>query len=360
MTQSAPAGILLVDKDPGITSHDVVARVRRAFGTRKVGHAGTLDPMATGLLVVGVGPATKLLTYLVGLDKEYTATIRLGQSTTTEDADGELVATAPAAAIARIDEARLAEAVAGLTGVIAQRPSSVSAIRVDGRRAYERVRSGEDVELPARAVTVSAFEVLAVRRASAPADAASRSQEVSGPEPQHAVNAPSSGEKPCEPEGADPRGAAVVLDVDVRVACSSGTYVRALARDLGDRLGVGGHLTALRRERIGPFRVSDAVPVVSRERDAPTDPVLAARLLAPAAVAGALFPIVALGAAAARDLADGKRIPVGAPDGGPVAAVAEDGRLIGLVEVAGGRARVLMNLPVDPGGRARAGQDGDS
>lgn len=320
MPSHAPTGILLVDKDPGITSHDVVARVRRALGTRKVGHAGTLDPMATGLLVIGVGAATKLLHYLVGLDKEYLATIRLGETTTTEDADGELRHTADPAVVAAVDDARVAAGVAALTGDILQRPSSVSAIRVDGVRAYERVRAGEEVELAARPVRVDAVEVLALRRG-----------------------------------GEDAAG---VIDVDARVACSSGTYVRAIARDLGDDLGVGGHLTALRRTRVGPFAVADAIPVPSRERDAPFDAALAARLLSPASAAERLFPTVALDAAAARDLADGKRIPVDASDGGPVAAVAGD-RLVGLIEVLDGRARVLMNLPVSPGEPA-IGEDGVS
>jgi len=312
VSEPAPVGILLVDKEQSITSHDVVARVRRALGTRKVGHAGTLDPMATGLLVVGVGAATKLLHYLVGLDKEYTATIRLGQRTTTEDADGELLPAddpaAVAAALAAVDDARIAAGTAALTGDVLQRPSSVSAIKVDGRRAYDRVRDGEEVALPPRPVRIDAIEVLAIRRAATPAGAP-------------------------------------VVDVDVRVACSSGTYVRAIARDLGDALGVGGHLTALRRTRIGPFAVADAVAVASRERDAPVDAALAARLQTPASAAALLYPTVELDAAAARDLADGKRIAVDAPDAATVAAVAA-GRLVGLVEVAGGRARVLMNLPV--------------
>ena len=197
-------------------SHDVVARTRRLAGTRKVGHAGTLDPMATGLLVLGVNSSTRLLTYLVGLDKEYLATIRLGSSTTTDDAEGEPIGSASPDAVAAITDAGMHEQLAQLTGAIQQVPSSVSAIKVDGRRAYARVRAGEEFELPARPVTVFAFEALDQRRA-----------------PDH-------------------------LDLDVRVACSSGTYMRALARDLGAALGVGGHLVALRRTRIGPFRVTDA------------------------------------------------------------------------------------------------------
>src|SRR5690606_8025379 len=201
-------GILLVDKPGGLTSHDVVARTRRAFGTHKVGHAGTLDPMATGLLVIGVEGATRLLTYIVGADKTYFATIRLGQSTVTDDAEGEIIQDADAGAIREITTTQIATGMAALTGEIAQVPSAVSAIKVDGRRAYDRVRAGEQVELKSRSVTVARFDVLAARHG----------------------------------EG--------YLDLDVVVDCSSGTYIRALARDLGASLGVGGHLTVLRRTRI--------------------------------------------------------------------------------------------------------------
>ena len=204
-------GLVVVDKPAGWTSHDVVGRCRRLYGTRKVGHAGTLDPMATGVLVVGVGRATRLLTFLVGCDKEYLATIRLGQTTVTDDAEGEITASAGARGVA--DE-RIAEEIAALTGEIAQVPSSVSAIKVDGRRSYARVRSGEQVELEARPVTVTVFEVLDRRDLAAD-------------------------------------DGTYVVDLDVRVVVSAGTYVRALARDLGAGLGTGGHLTALRRTRVG-------------------------------------------------------------------------------------------------------------
>ncbi len=206
-------GLLLVDKPQGFTSHDVVARARRILGTRKVGHAGTLDPMATGLLILGVGKATRLLTYVTGHGKSYDATIRLGQSTVTDDAEGEVVTTADASGVT--DEA-LAAAIASLTGDIMQVPSAVSAIKVSGERSYARVRAGEDVVLAARPATVSRFEVLEVRRSGA------------------------------------------VIDVDATIDVSSGTYVRALARDLGAALGVGGHLTALRRTSIGTVNVADA------------------------------------------------------------------------------------------------------
>lgn len=218
-----PDGLVIVDKPAGWTSHDVVARVRRLAGTRRVGHAGTLDPMATGVLVVGVDRATRLLTYLVGADKEYAATMRLGVTTTTDDAEGEVGAVADAAAVAGVTQEALAQAVEALTGRIEQVPSSVSAIKVDGKRAYARVRAGEDVALPPRPVTVHRFDVTGTRRA--------------------------------EQDGAP------VLDVDVVVTCSSGTYVRALARDVGARLGVGGHLTALRRTRVGAYGLDVARPL---------------------------------------------------------------------------------------------------
>lgn len=284
-------GILLLDKPQGPTSHDLVARTRRALGTRKVGHAGTLDPMATGLMILGVESSTRLLTYLVGLDKEYTATIRLGAATTTDDAEGEVTATADPSGLA--DDA-IRDAVAALTGELAQVPSRFSAIKVDGRRSYDRARAGEEVELKPRLVTVSAFDVVATRR---------------------------QGE---------------VIDLDVRVAVSSGTYVRALARDLGAALGVGGHLTALRRTRVGPFRVEDAADV---EGD------LAAALLDPATVARELFPVAELTPEQSLALAHGKRVSPGVPDAPVVAAIAPGGRLAGLVAVRDGNARVLVNFP---------------
>lgn len=295
------SGVLLADKPQGITSHDAVARTRRALGTRKVGHAGTLDPMATGLLVLGVGPATRLLTHLVGLDKEYTATMRLGASTTSDDADGEVTAVADPAAVAAIDDAQIAAGIAALTGPIEQRPNSVSAIRVDGRRAYDLAREGEAVELPARPVTIHAFDLIDTRRL----------------------------------DGA--------IELDVRVECSSGTYIRALARDLGAALGVGGHLTALRRTRVGPFSVDDADLVPSREDAASWRPAL----MPPAAVAARLFPVIELDADQAADLANGKRLAVEAKDSPLSAAIAPDGRLVGLVAVAQGRTKVVTNFPVE-------------
>lgn len=305
------SGILLLDKQGGWTSHDLVARTRRLAGTRKVGHAGTLDPMATGLMILGINSSTRLLTYLVGLDKEYYATIRLGSATVTDDREGDVVSTAPPGAVAALDLARVEEAMAPLRGEIRQVPSTVSAIKVDGKRAYALAREGEEVELAARAVTVSAFELLrSERRAS-------------------------------EPNGAEDPAPGDHLDLQVRVECSSGTYIRALARDLGVALGVGGHLTELRRTRVGPFSVADAVPI--DELDVPT------RLVPPAAAAGAIFETLPLSHEQAVDLGHGKRLAaaVESPAGRPLAAVAPDGRLVGLVEFAGGVGRSVVNFPPD-------------
>ncbi|MDT5013895.1 MAG: tRNA pseudouridine55 synthase [Mycobacterium sp.] len=207
------AGIVVVDKPAGMTSHDVVGRCRRIFGTRKVGHAGTLDPMATGVLVVGIERATKILGLLTATDKSYAATIRLGQTTSTEDAEGEVLQTVSAA---DATEEQIETAVAALRGEIEQVPSAVSAIKVDGQRAYKLVREGQAVELAPRKVRIDRFDVLATRR-----------------------------------DGD-------FVDVDVEVDCSSGTYIRALARDVGDALGVGGHLTALRRTCVGTFGLDHA------------------------------------------------------------------------------------------------------
>jgi tRNA pseudouridine55 synthase len=230
MSDAPISGLVVVDKPGGWTSHQVVGRLRRLVGTRKVGHAGTLDPMATGVLLLGVNRATRLLGYLAGHDKTYEATIRLGQETFTDDAEGEIVSEAGAP---EIDPTALEREVAALTGDILQTPSTVSAIKVDGQRAYARARRGESVELAARPVTVSSFRVADVR--------AARTRVVP------------------------------VTDVDVVIDCSSGTYVRSLARDLGRALGVGGHLTALRRTRVGAFDLTGAMP--PSELDDPTGPV---------------------------------------------------------------------------------------
>jgi len=209
-----PSCLLVVDKPAGMTSHDVVARIRRSLGTRKVGHAGTLDPMATGVLVLGVERATRLLGHLMLTEKTYSATVRLGASTTTDDAEGEITATTPAG---HLTEGDVRAALAAFDGDIQQVPSTVSAIKVDGKRAYARARDGEEVELKPRTVTIH--------------EIAAGNFRIDGD----------------------------YLDLEIRVRCSSGTYIRAIARDLGRALGVGGHLTALRRHSVGPFTLDDAV-----------------------------------------------------------------------------------------------------
>jgi tRNA pseudouridine55 synthase len=290
------SGLIIVDKPQGWTSHDVVGRMRRLAGTRKVGHAGTLDPMATGVLVVGVNRATRLLTFIVGTSKTYTATIRLGQSTITDDAEGEVTGGSIAAAVT---EAQIHAAVSELTGDIQQVPSSVSAIKVKGERSYARVRSGEEVDLPSRPVTVHRFEVHAVRRVS--------------------------------------NGR--LQDVDVTVECSSGTYVRALARDLGSALGVGGHLTVLRRTRVGPYSIEQARTL---------DELAAELQVLPLHEAGrALFPVRELSAEEAEDVSHGRRITPSATDE-PVAAFSPDGTLVALLEDRGGAARTALVFA--PGG----------
>ena len=296
----ARAGILLVDKPGGITSHDVVARARRALGTRKIGHAGTLDPMATGLLVLGVEGATRLLTYVVGADKTYEATILLGISTDSDDADGAETARADAATVAAVTDAAIDAGIRALTGEIDQVPSTVSAIKVQGRRAYDLARAGETVELTARRVTVSRFDVRATRR----------------------------------------EGATIALDVVVD--CTSGTYIRALARDLGAALGIGGHLTALRRTRIGEFDVAAAVPV---------DAIAESALVKPATAAAVVVGALAVGADEARDLRHGKRIDGGGRlTGERAAAIDPDGRLVGIVERRGTQLKSVMNMPEEVAG----------
>ena len=285
---SDPVGILVVDKPVGITSHGVVARARRALGTRKIGHAGTLDPDATGVLVLGVGPATRLLGYLSASDKEYLSTLVLGQSTVTDDAAGETVAWTDARSIRRD---AVVEAMGSLTGDILQRPSSVSAIKVAGKRAYDLVRSGEDVELAERPVTVHTFELLDMRE--------------------------------------EERDGHVVAVLDVRVDCSAGTYVRALARDLGAALGVGGHVTTLRRIRSGEFALTDAVPLDDVDADT--------ALLSPADAIRRTLPTVTLDDDAAALARHGVQIPwpEAAPDG--VVAFLSDAGLVGLGQEHRGR-----------------------
>lgn len=285
MVSTAP-GIVVVDKPPGLTSHDVVGRLRRTFRTRKVGHAGTLDPMATGVLVCGVERGTKLLGHLALDTKAYAATIRLGAATTTDDAEGEVLTTADASAVT---DAAVAAGIAALTGAIEQVPSSVSAIKVDGRRAYARVRAGEEVVLAARPVTVSEFALLA-RRGD---------------------------------------------DLDVVVGCSSGTYVRALARDLGVALGVGGHLTALRRTRVGPFVLEHARTL----DELADDPRLSLTLDEAVAVA---FPRRDLDDPAAADVRHGRPLPASGLPG--VHGVFAGDRVLALMEDRGETARPVVVL----------------
>lgn len=284
-------GLVIVDKPAGWTSHDVVGRMRRLAHTRRVGHAGTLDPMATGVLVLGVNKATRLLHHLVLADKAYTATIRLGQATITDDAEGEQVSASSAAGVT---DAAVRSAMLPLTGDIEQVPSAVSAIKVDGERAYKRVRDGESVTLPARAVWVPRFDAIALAR----------------PAPD-------------------------LLDVDVEVECSSGTYIRALARDLGQALGTGGHLTALRRTRVGPFGI-DAARTLD-ELAALDDPVT----LELADAVRAAMPVRQVTDAEARALSYGKSLePAGFA--GTHGAFGPDGTVIALLAESDDRARPVL------------------
>ena len=279
----------MVDKPGGMSSHDVVARVRRAFGTRKVGHAGTLDPMATGVLVVGVERATKMLGLLALETKSYVATIRLGEATETDDAEGRTLSVADASGIT---DGQIAAGVADLTGDIDQVPSAVSAVKIDGKRAYQRVRDGETVRIPARPVTVSRFDVT----------------------------------------GVDRIGTAV--DVRVEVDCSSGTYIRALARDLGAHLGVGGHLTALRRTRVGPFGLELARTLEElTEHPRPSLDIDAAALTC--------FPSRPVTETEARSLTHGGWLPARG-DTSVVAAVDPQGRVAALLRESGRRAAPVM------------------
>ncbi len=290
-------GLIVVDKPGGMTSHDVVARIRRLARTRRVGHGGTLDPMATGVLVIGVGRATRLLTYVIGAGKSYAATVRLGQATVTDDAEGDVISATPAGAVT--DEA-IRSAFAALTGEIDQVPSAVSAIKINGERAYKRVREGESVELPARRVTVSRLDVLAIRRGA-----------------------------PVAPDA---------VDVDVDVTCSSGTYIRALARDAGLALGVGGHLTALRRTAVGGFTLAEAATLEKLEERAPEVVNLPLD-----AAADRFFPRREASADEAKVLSHGGPLdPVGIA--GPYAVFGPGGGLIAIVSEREGRARAEIVL----------------
>ncbi|MGE7388851.1 tRNA pseudouridine(55) synthase TruB [Streptomyces sp. NPDC004126] len=290
-----PDGLVIVDKPSGFTSHDVVAKMRGIAKTRRVGHAGTLDPMATGVLVLGVEKATKLLGHLALTEKEYLGTIRLGQNTLTDDAEGEITSSADASAVTRegVDAG-----IAKLTGDIMQVPSKVSAIKIKGVRSYKRARDGEDFEIPARPVTISSFQVYDMREAEA-----------------------EDGTK--------------VVDLVVSVVCSSGTYIRALARDLGADLGVGGHLTALRRTRVGPYKLDKARTLDQLQEELTVMPIGEA--------AAAAFARWDLDARRASLLANGVRIemPDEYQDGRTVAVYGPEGKLLGLVESKGGKAKAL-------------------
>jgi tRNA pseudouridine55 synthase len=283
MTES---GLVVVDKSGGMTSHDVVSRVRRLAGTRKVGHAGTLDPMATGVLVLGVNRATRLLGHLMLTEKGYDATIRLGVATTTDDAEGEVTATASTDGL---EEAVVRAAAAEFVGDLLQVPTAVSAIKVDGKRAYQRVRDGEEVELKPRPVTVHELTV-------------------------H-----------------DVRGAGQVIDVDISVRCSSGTYIRAIARDLGARLGVGGHLTALRRTAVGPYDLASARTLGELGEEFVLMPI--------ADAARAAFPVRELDDAQTADVRVGRALDIGLD--ALTAVFAPDGEFLALYEPRGETAKAV-------------------
>jgi tRNA pseudouridine55 synthase len=282
-----PSALVLIDKQQGWTSHDVVAKLRGILGTRKIGHAGTLDPMATGLLVLGVDGGTKLLQFISGSDKQYIATIRLGAATHTDDAEGEVLSSASAVAVTK---EQIDAEIAKLTGEITQVPSSVSAIKVDGKRAYDLVREGQEVELKGRQVTVSNFQ-----------------------------------------RTSDPRNVDEYLDFDLVVDCSSGTYIRALARDIGAALGVGGHLTQLRRTKIGNFDMTNATEI-----DKP--PVLLP--LSDAVLK--LFPAIELTEGQAQDIVHGKRIT---SEANGIVAATWNSELLAVLEPVGTQLKSVVVFP---------------
>ncbi|MEV0320530.1 tRNA pseudouridine(55) synthase TruB [Streptomyces sp. NPDC050658] len=297
-SNKTPDGLVIVDKPSGFTSHDVVAKMRGIAKTRRVGHAGTLDPMATGVLVLGVERATKLLGHLALTEKEYLGTIRLGQNTITDDAEGEITSSAGPLGASRIKRDAIDAGIAKLSGDIMQVPSKVSAIKIDGKRSYARARKGEDFEIPARPVKISAFTVYDVRDAVA--------------------------------EDGTP-----VLDLVVSVVCSSGTYIRALARDLGADLGVGGHLTALRRTRVGPYKLDSARTIEQLQEELTVMPV--------ADAAAAAFPRWDVDEKRAKLLLNGVRIemPNEYAGVGAVAVFDPEGRFLVLAEELKGKAKSL-------------------
>ncbi|MES4889126.1 tRNA pseudouridine(55) synthase TruB [Streptomyces sp. NPDC096012] len=290
-----PDGLVIVDKPSGFTSHDVVAKMRGIARTRRVGHAGTLDPMATGVLVLGIERATKLLGHLALTEKEYLGTIRLGQNTLTDDAEGEITSSTDAS---RVTREAIDAGIAKMTGDIMQVPSKVSAIKIDGVRSYKRAREGEDFEIPARPVTISSFTVYDVRDAVA-------------------------------------EDGTQVLDLVVSVVCSSGTYIRAIARDLGADLGVGGHLTALRRTRVGPYKLDAAHTLDQLQKELTVLPI--------AEAATAAFPRWEVDERRARLLLNGVRLemPGEYAGAGPIAVFDPEGRFLALVEEHKGKAKSL-------------------
>lgn len=281
-------GFLVVDKAPGMTSHDVVAISRRALGTRKVGHAGTLDPMATGVLVIGFGNGTRLLQYITEGDKSYTATIVLGAATTTDDHEGEILSTSDASGVKDEDIQRILGA---MVGEIMQRPTNVSAIKVDGKRAYDRARSGEEFELPARKVTISQLDILEIRHKDA------------------------------------------TTLVDIAVTCSAGTYIRAIARDLGAELGMGGHLNVLRRTRVAGFTLENAIGVDRLKGGTFSTLPLAE-------VARTTFSVRELDFEEVNELSFGRPLSPN-QSSGIFAALSPDNRLIALLENAADKAKPL-------------------
>lgn len=269
---------IVVDKPAGWTSHDVVAKMRGVFKTRRIGHGGTLDPMATGVLILGINRATKLLSYVAGTEKEYLATIRFGSATSTDDAEGEVTESISAK---HLDRETIEAAIVKYRGTFDQVPSSISAVKIKGQTAYKRVRAGEEVEIAARSITVHEFDLL------------------------------------------DIRPVAESVDVDVRVVCSSGTYIRALARDLGRDLGVGGHLTALRRTRVGQFEIDQAQSIADVEKEP--------REISLADMGAKLFPVIFVTEQTARAVQNGQRLDLGNLTG-LTAVFDEPGRLLAVYE----------------------------
>jgi tRNA pseudouridine55 synthase len=286
-------GLIVVDKPAGMTSHDVVARIRRLAKTRRVGHGGTLDPMATGVLIIGVNRATRLLTYVIGASKSYAGTIRLGQTTITDDAEGEITGVAD---VGEVTDEAIRAFLGSQAGEIWQVPSAVSAIKIKGVRSYKRVRDGEAVDIPARQITIHRLDVLDIRRADR------------------------------------------VIDVDIDVTCSSGTYIRAIARDLGAALGVGGHLTALRRTAVGEMTLDAAATLAELEERAPD--VIS---LPMAEAARRAFPQRTVTEEEARTMSHGGPLPAVGIEG-PYAVFGPDGVLLAIVSERGAKAKAEIVL----------------